>query len=316
MQKIVLISIKPKFANQILFGVKKFEYRKTSIDKATTHMVLYMTAPIQRIVGMVSVKQVLSGAPSTIWEKTKSEAGIVRKFYRTYFKDAKTAYAIELDEVTPFNHWINPKDILSNFRPPQSFKYIDNDFFTEILKHTDQTISKRNNLIFFAGIHGVGKSTFCDKLKKNIGIDSFSASQLIKAAKGDVSITKEVKDFNNNQFLLLEQLKKLSSRELFILDGHFCLINSDKTIEKIPKEIFKQINPIEIILLEINAKEITRRLLIRDNIKYDVNMIEHMLSMEREHAIYISDELHIPIRVITDDEYPTVQNYITSLANK
>ncbi len=310
MQKIALISIKPKFANQILFGVKKFEYRKTSIDKTTTHIVLYMTAPIKRIVGLVSVKKVLSGSPNMIWEKTKSEAGIVRSFYREYFKDTKIAYAIELSEVIPFNHWINPKEIIHDFRPPQSFKYIDNNFFTQILEHSNRTIANRSNLIFFAGIHGVGKSIFCAKLKKDIGIESISASQFMKVTKGDV------KDLNNNQSLLLEQLKRISSQKLFILDGHFSLMNSDKVIEKIPKEIFRQINPIEIILLEADVEQIIIRLSRRDKVRYTINIIEDMLSLERKHAIYISNELHIPIKIISNEEYSTVQNHITTLSNR
>lgn len=148
MQKIALISIKPQFANQILFGVKRFEYRKRPVSDDTTHLLLYMTAPVMRIVGIASIKKVHSGTPSKIWEETRSGAGVVRNFYRTYFKGVKKAYAIELDKVIPFNEWINPKEIDKNFRAPQSFKYIDNEYFRKILEIDNKAIhSSSSNIL-------------------------------------------------------------------------------------------------------------------------------------------------------------------------
>ena len=313
MQKIALISIKPKFANQILFGVKKFEYRKRSVSADTTHLVLYMTAPVMRIVGMVTIKKVHSGAPSTIWEKTKSRAGITRSFYRAYFKNAKTAYAIELNTVTPFNQWIDPKELDNNFRAPQSFKYIDNTFTNKILCTNQVPYSRDNNILFFAGIHGVGKSTIGSKLKKDIGIKMFSASQLIKDGKGKISTDKKVKKIGENQEILLNQLKEKSNLGLFILDGHFSLIDKDGNIKNIPLDVFKQINPREIILLEEDAELICNRLYARDNVKHDLNLIQDMLDKERRHSLYVSKMLKIPIKIITKNEYPMIKDYIKNL---
>lgn len=316
MQKIALISIKPKFANQILFGVKKFEYRKRPISDDTTHIILYMTAPIMRIVGMCTIKRIHSGAPTPLWERTKSQSGITRSFYRTYFKGVDTAYAIELGTVTPFNHWIDPKELDNNFRAPQSFKYIDELFSHKILEVSHHTTHNQcTNILFFAGIHGVGKSTIGDKLNRDIGIKKFSASQLIKDGEGKINTDKKVKDIQNNQEILLGQLKKKSGLGLFILDGHFSLINKDKTIEKIPLDIFKQINPREIILLEENAELIYDRLYARDNIQYDIYFIQDMLNQEREHALYISKILKIPIKIFSSDEYSIIKDYINELKN-
>lgn len=38
-------------------------------------------------------------------------------------------------------------------------------------------------MIFVGGIHGVGKSFFCDAVKNKLGLNSYSASQLIADKK-------------------------------------------------------------------------------------------------------------------------------------
>ncbi len=38
-------------------------------------------------------------------------------------------------------------------------------------------------MIFIGGVYGVGKSTFCDKVKSETGVDVFSASKLISEQK-------------------------------------------------------------------------------------------------------------------------------------
>jgi len=313
MRKIALLSIKPEFANKILFGVKKFEYRKKPFSKDTTHIVLYMTIPVQRIVGMATVKEIISAPSSILWEMTKKESGITREFYRDYFKGVHTAYAIELNQVTPFNHWINPQDIIKNFKPPQSFAYMHNDLLNKILNLQESFQKTRKNLIFFAGIHGVGKSTFCNKLKKDIGLNNFSTSELIKQGEGNIYIQKEVKNIQTNQDILLEALKTLSEENLFLLDGHFCLLKPNQKIEKIPVDIFQKINPKEIILLETSAEQIVKRLFSRDKIHYKISIIKSLLVQEREHALHISKTLHIPLRVITSKEYPLILKYLMRL---
>jgi len=68
----------------------------------------------------------------------------------------------------------------------------------------------KKKIIFVAGIHGVGKTYLCQSLKESIGIDHFSASQLISEFKREKfsSTDKSVKNINNNQELLLKAIEK------------------------------------------------------------------------------------------------------------
>ena len=199
-RQIALLSIKPKFANKILFGEKIYEYRKVAISNKTSHLILYMTSPVMKIVGVVEVKNILSGAPSSIWEKTKTGSGITRRFFREYFKGKKKAFAIELGDVTPLSCWVDPKTIDPDFRAPQSFQYVDVAFY-DALFHTNTQEESINHVLFFGGIHGVGKSTFCQRLQKDIGIETASASNLIKQERthhSNMDTDKKVKSIDEN----------------------------------------------------------------------------------------------------------------------
>jgi adenylate kinase len=271
-----------------------------------------MTAPVMKIVGIVKVKRVLEGSPSAIWEKTKTGGGITRKFYREYFKGKKKAFAIELGDVTPLNYWVNPKTIDPDFRAPQSFQYVDTSFYATLF---DDSTKKEpiSRVLFFGGIHGVGKSTFCQKLQKDINITTISASELIKEERKSLFATnkdKRVKDIDNNQKILLDALKRKSFDGDFILDGHFCLLNKDREVEKIPLDVFREINPRELFLLEADPEDIKRNLMKRDLRDYDISLIKNMLREERSHAEYISNSLNKPLSIIRFQDYVNTKKAI------
>ena len=83
-------------------------------------------------------------------------------------------------------------------------------------------------MVFVSGVHGVGKSYFCGILKERLNISSYTASSLISGRKkARFSTDKRVADIDVNQLYLLEAVKELKDRnEEFLLDGHFCLLDS------------------------------------------------------------------------------------------
>lgn len=83
-------------------------------------------------------------------------------------------------------------------------------------------------MIFISGVHGVGKSYFCDMVKAATGIESYSASTLITQKKhSGFAKDKLIPDIDDNQQYLLQAVNELKgSGQNFILDGHFCLLNA------------------------------------------------------------------------------------------
>lgn len=119
----ILLSIKPEFADKIISGEKKFEYRTHVPSKPINSIVIYSTSPVGRIIGEVEVIDVISGAPSSLWETTKAESGISRAKYRKYFKGRKRAYAFKLGQVNKYECDV----CLENYgvtKAPQSFIYL------------------------------------------------------------------------------------------------------------------------------------------------------------------------------------------------
>lgn len=154
-------------------------------------------------------------------------------------------------------------------------------------------------MIFVSGIHGVGKSFFCKKLKHKTGIKYFSASELITLKrKKDFSGNKLVPDIEDNQPRLLEALEDLKKSENeFVLDGHFCLLNEVGEITRISSDTFSSLKPDLIVLLTDKPEVIAKRRWDRDKIQEDLVLIESFQKEEKIYATEISKSLGIPLIV-------------------
>lgn len=154
-------------------------------------------------------------------------------------------------------------------------------------------------IIFISGIHGVGKTFFCNMIEKKLGIKNYSASQLIagRREKG-FSADKFVSDIDDNQVLLLDAINELrQTGEEFILDGHFCLLNEKGVITRIPMETYTLLKPNTMILLLENPKIIAERRFQRDGIRQDERAINDFQCAEKAYATEIAGQLNIPLEV-------------------
>ncbi|WP_199637387.1 ASCH domain-containing protein [Serratia sp. PAMC26656] len=121
----VLLSIKPEYAEKILDGSKKFEFRKGIFknEKITT-VVIYATMPIGKIVGEFQVDSVLTGSPDDVWAETKKFAGITKEFFDMYYEGRDKAFAIKIGSVDKFDAPLPLSTLGSNITPPQSYRYL------------------------------------------------------------------------------------------------------------------------------------------------------------------------------------------------
>lgn len=119
----ILLSIKPKYVDEILNESKKYEYRKRIAKKPVERILIYATHPMKEIVGEVQVTEVLCDSPEVIWKQTREFSGIDEKAFFEYFDGNAIAYAYELGELNVFEKALS----LSSFgvtAAPQSFCYI------------------------------------------------------------------------------------------------------------------------------------------------------------------------------------------------
>ena len=154
-------------------------------------------------------------------------------------------------------------------------------------------------MIFISGVHGVGKSFFCDKVNAELGIDTHSASKLISERKNaGFSSDKLIPDIDDNQLYLLAAVQELNAADRqYLLDGHFCLLNAEGQITRIPLETFTSLRPDTIVLLTEKPNVIAARRKQRDGIDHDANDIRHFQDEEISYAKEVAEALGVPIKI-------------------
>ena len=161
--------------------------------------------------------------------------------------------------------------------------------------HAEKQTLKR--AIFIGGIHGVGKTTLCKELSKKIGLDHYSASTLIKSLKQDKSNggSKNVLNIESNQELLISAINcYINKSDYYIIDGHFCVLDKEGKVTKIPKGTFKYINPTRIIVLHDDVSNIQKKIELRDSLMMPSELLSTFQNCEIESAEEIAKDLHVP----------------------
>jgi predicted transcriptional regulator len=94
---IVLLSVKPCWADAILDGRKRVELRRRfSPDHAGATIVLYASAPVSAVVGVVRLDAVTRACPTRLWAVARAGAAVTRRQFRDYFRGCRQAAALEL----------------------------------------------------------------------------------------------------------------------------------------------------------------------------------------------------------------------------
>ena len=93
----LLLSIKPEYAEKILLGKKKYEFRRTIFkNEAVSKVIIYATSPIKKIIGEFEIEDILTLNTFELWEKTMKHSGINKEFYDDYFSGKDKGHAIKI----------------------------------------------------------------------------------------------------------------------------------------------------------------------------------------------------------------------------
>lgn len=127
MSKVLLISVKPEFAEKIVNGEKSIELRKCSPKVSKNDMVIiYSTDPVMAVVGICKVEEIIKMNPTMMWNGHKEKLGIDKKRFMAYYEDSKNAIGIVLKAACRLDQQIQLrviKKIFPKFSPPQTFRY-------------------------------------------------------------------------------------------------------------------------------------------------------------------------------------------------
>lgn len=129
----LLLSIKPKYANLILAGTKRVELRRSWPSNDIGVMVVYSSAPVQRLVGMAYIDQIKECDFEQLWAVAEANGGgVTHDELKTYVKGKKTAFGVMIKQVKIAEVQVDPKELFPNFTPPQSFLYLDPTDFQRV----------------------------------------------------------------------------------------------------------------------------------------------------------------------------------------
>jgi len=148
---ILLLSIKPKYAEQIFTGIKTVELRRVKTRLKTGDLVfVYVTSPDKQLLGWFEVESIteFENKPkeiNKIWEQIGQKTGITRPEFNNYYQGASLGVIISIKNPKKFNnpvklHTLRQK--FSNFTPPQSYRYLSTQEVNKLEKIAKQPIIK------------------------------------------------------------------------------------------------------------------------------------------------------------------------------
>lgn len=125
----ILMSIKPRYADKIYSGEKLFEYRKRAPKRVDLPILLYKTAPVKKVTGIITDWSAIQASPEAIWTYSKTRSGLTSDRFFKYYEGCDQAVAIRIYSVAPFDKGIDLQTLNAGLkRPPQSFCYLQSDF--------------------------------------------------------------------------------------------------------------------------------------------------------------------------------------------
>jgi len=121
----VLLSVKPKYANLISSGSKRVEFRRIWAAENVGLIAVYSSSPVQRIVALVEVENIVRESPASLWQHCTDRGGaLTRREFLDYFNGKPEGYAVLLGRVQVLAIPADPKSLFKFSAPPQSFRYL------------------------------------------------------------------------------------------------------------------------------------------------------------------------------------------------
>ena len=127
-RRVLVLSLKPKYADAILSGTKTVELRRTRPNiKIPTLTLIYSTSPVRSIVGSCRADWTESRTLRDLWRLTSDRTGVSRREFHEYFAGLSEGVALHLSGAQRAEAPVSLaqlRRLVGGFRPPQSFAYL------------------------------------------------------------------------------------------------------------------------------------------------------------------------------------------------
>jgi predicted transcriptional regulator len=135
---ILVISIKPQYAEKIFSGIKTIELRKSIPQQVSNNssVLIYVTSPVFEIWGTCKIEEIVKDDINIFWEKFGNKTGVNLTEFNEYYENKNKAFGIKLKDIkksTKKNLSLSElREIIPGFSPPQTYKYLKTDLKNHI----------------------------------------------------------------------------------------------------------------------------------------------------------------------------------------
>jgi predicted transcriptional regulator len=132
-QTVVLLPIKPRFAKPILGGLKRVEFRKKRFARRPSHVVVYASSPVKKVVGFFEVSDLETAPIRELWRRYESSGGIQAAEFFEYYGSGREGVAISVGRVTVLAEPMELAELGLGERPPQNYAYVEPAVLVQLL---------------------------------------------------------------------------------------------------------------------------------------------------------------------------------------
>lgn len=122
-RRLALLSVHPEYAAALVEGSKTVEFRKRRLAPDITHVAIYATHPVSKVVGIFIVREQVTDTPLQLWRRFRPVAGISKSRFLHYFQGHSQGVGIRLDATIRLGQGVTLEEAFGIARPPQSFQY-------------------------------------------------------------------------------------------------------------------------------------------------------------------------------------------------
>jgi predicted transcriptional regulator len=131
-RRVALMSIHPQYAEAIVDGRKRVEFRKRPLAADVDIVVIYATSPVRAIIGWFTVRETLRAAPEDIWHRLHAVGEISWSDFQAYYSGCSEAVALLIGEVQRLAEPVALSQICPRPATPQSFNYLSGTVLDQV----------------------------------------------------------------------------------------------------------------------------------------------------------------------------------------
>ncbi len=129
---VALLPIHPQYAESILNGEKHVEFRRKNFKNNVTHIAIYASSPIMKVVGYFEIEVIEVTTPKNAWRKYKKTGSISKIDFDSYYKNTETAVVIKIEKSFKFKNPLKITDLDQSYSAPQSYRYLSDEQFKRL----------------------------------------------------------------------------------------------------------------------------------------------------------------------------------------